>query len=404
MKSGGRAAFGQPSRITVQVAQAGKTVALFSAYYPAHGGGMELASADLAHALLAVGIEVEWVSQLDSGLPQDLEDICTPVAGTDVIYALSGVPMPLPMPWALPTICRAAKRAGVVVVVEANFMLSIIAFMMAKLLHKPVLLIQHVGKPSTVSKLARLVMSLGEKIATRPMVRNADAVVYVSSVVSRYFDGEGTGAKRFVIGHGIDMQRFRPRLNEEERTTDRKSLGLGPSGKIACYVGRLTESKGISVVAEIARLRPDWTFAVAGAGPVEPARWGLPNVVVMGQLDRTEVSALYRACDAMILPSQSESFSIVVREALASGCSVFCSNQILDTDAGLEPFVITERVDLSDVSGTGARFAAALDRRTSASRNIARDYVATHCSQAVVREKYVILIRGMMAGKGGAIT
>jgi glycosyltransferase involved in cell wall biosynthesis len=39
-------------------------------------------------------------------------------------------------------------------------------------------------------------------------------------------------------------------------------------GKVACFVGRLTESKGISVIAELARLRPDWTFAVAGIGPI----------------------------------------------------------------------------------------------------------------------------------------
>jgi glycosyltransferase involved in cell wall biosynthesis len=376
-----------------------KTIALFSAYYPSHGGGVELACAELARGLLAAGMQLEWIAQAEDKSTPDLSAHCTPVPGTDLIYALSGVPMPLPTLKAFPLISRIAKRADVVIIAEANFVLSVIAFIMARLHRKPILLIQHVGEPSTLSKLARVVMRLGERLAVRPIVRSADAVVCVSPVVARHFKGKRTKSELLIIGHGVDMDGFRPPASAGARAEDRDALGLVRDGKLACFVGRLTESKGISVIAELARLRPDWTFAVAGVGPIEPACWGLRNVVALGQLDRAKVACLYRASDVMVLPSPSESFSLVVREALASGSRVLCSGQIIDTDSGLAPYIMTERVNLSDIPGTAARFAAALERQPNAPSNEARDYVANTCSWATINARYVRLIEGLLSGQ-----
>jgi len=379
------------------VAGEGPAVAVFSAYYLAHGGGMELATAELVRALLGAGMRVTWVSQEDGAPHGDLAPHCRPVPGTDLVYALSGVPLPLPMPWALPRMMRVVRAAQVVIVVEANFALSVLAFAIARLCRRPTLLVQHVGEPSTVSRLARLVMRLGERLATRPMVRAADAVVCVSPVVSGHFAGLRPAADLRTIGHGVDMDTFRLPASAAERAADRARLGLPETGPVACFVGRVTESKGIAVIARMARARPDWTFAVAGIGPVDPAGWNLPNVVPFGQLDRAEVARLYRVSDVTVLPSQSESFSLVVREALAAGSTVLCSPQILETDPGLAPFIVTERVDLADVPGTAARFEAALARRPVAGAAEARSYVARQCSRAAVNARYVALVEGLMA-------
>lgn len=381
-----------------------KAIALFSAYYSSHGGGVELVCAELARGLLSAGMQVEWTAQADNSPTHDLSAHCTPLPGSDFIYALSGVPIPLPMPWALPAILRIVKRTSVVVIAEANFALSVVAFLAAKFHRKPILLIQHVGKPSAVSKFARLVMRFSEKLAVRPMVRNAEAVVCVSPVVARHFGGERTKSECLTIGHGVDMEKFFLSPSAEDRARDREALGLSRHAKLACFVGRLTESKGISVIAEMARLRPDWTFAVAGKGPVEPAHWKLPNVFVLGHLDREGVGRLYRGSDVTVLPSQSESFSLVVREALASGSSVLCSSQILDTDPGLAPYIITEVVDLSDVSLTAARFAAALDRRENIWREEARNYVASQCSSMVITARYIQVIERLLSSQSRVVT
>lgn len=370
------------------------TVALFSAYYPSHGGGMELACADLADSLAEAGIGVEWVSQADGPVPENPATRYTPVPGTDLVYALSGVPLPIPAPWALPAIARAIRRADVAVIAEANFILSLTAFWIAKWHRRTVLVIQHVGEPSTVSKLARLVMRFGEALFVRPMLRRADAVVCVSPVVARHF-ADLSIPTFLTIGHGIDIDCFRPPIDAEERASDRMAIGIGDDRKLACFVGRLTKSKGIEIIAEIARLRPDWTFAIAGIGPAEPSNWGLDNVVALGLLERSEVARLYRASDVMLLPSPSESFSLVVREAMASGCGVLCSPQILETDPGLAPYIETAGVDLDEASETSIGIAAALDRHQGRSGTAARDYIIDHCAPDAINRQYVGLVESL---------
>lgn len=375
-------------------------VALFSAYYPSHGGGMELACAELAKVLLSAQIEVVWVAQRDKTHPDERTDLYSPVPGTDIVYELSGVPLPLPMPWAAWRVSREVRRADMIIVAEANFALSVLAYWLAKFHRKKILLVQHVGRPSTLSRLARCVMMLGEKLMVRPMVRGADAVVCVSPVVASYFSGMRTRGRLFTISHGIDTAQFRPPQGSQERWRDRASLGLPQAQNTVCYLGRLTESKGLQVIREMARIRTEWSFAIAGSGPIDPTEWNLPNVHFLGQLDRESAAKLLRASDGTVLPSQSESFSLVVREALAAECRVICSDQILETDPGLAPYLITEPVDLSRPLETAARLARALDRLADLPVDGARDYVERVCSSQPIRAQYVRLVEDLAASPG----
>lgn len=375
-------------------------VALFSAYYPSHGGGMELACAELARVLLDARIDVAWIAQRDKEHPDEREAYHAPVPGTDIIYDLSGVPMPLPMPWAVWTMSREIGRADVVIIAEANFALSVLAYWLAKVRRRKIMLVQHVGKPATLSPLARGVMMLGERLMVRPMVRGVDAVVCVSPVVANYFSGLRKKGEFLTISHGIDTARFRPSLSSDERRQDRRVLGLPEAQDTVCYLGRLTDSKGLSVVRELARIREDWNVAIAGSGPIDPTGWDLPNVCFLGQLDREEAARLLRASDAIVLPSQSESFSLVVREALASECRVICSRQILETDPGLAPYLITRSVDLSNYAATATGFASALDQVPDFPLDGARDYIERTCSSAPVGAQYVRLVEGLAASAG----
>ncbi|MBX9591926.1 MAG: glycosyltransferase family 4 protein [Hyphomonadaceae bacterium] len=369
-----------------------RSVAVFSGYFDSHGGGMELATAELVRVLRQNDYQVQWVSQADKVRRSSLDD--KPLPGTDLVYHLSGVPMPLPAPWALAGIWRAVKRADLVVAVEANFIVSALGFGVAKLLGKPTLLIQHVGQPSTVSRVARSIMDLGERLVVRPAIRSADALVSVSPLVARYYALDRPDV--LAIGHKLDLETFRPAAGEEERRCDRERLGLRPEGKIASYVGRVTPSKGIGVMAPLARARPDWTFVVAGSGPVDVREWGLPNVLPLGQLSRNEVARLHRVSDAVVLPSPSESYSMVVREALACGGMVVCSEQILETDPALSPFLKTTAVDLNDIEGTAALFAGMLDEEQDWSDDSVRNYLETQCGWEATHGRYLAVIEALL--------
>jgi glycosyltransferase involved in cell wall biosynthesis len=369
--------------------------AVFSGYYPPHAGGIELVCADLIHGLCHLGMNINWVA-LEGG-PFAVHANCTlsPLKGTDIVYRRSGVPFPLPWPTSTAAVWSAIRNAKVIVIAEANFPISIAAFAMAKIKSKPILLMQHLGAPSTVSGIARMVMCLAERIAVRPMLRAADSVVYISPAVANYFADVRTRHVPQLIGHGVDTDLFAPCAGG--RLVDRGDLGLAPNAKIACFAGRCTVSKGIEVVMRMARLRPDWHFLIAGDGPIDPASQDLPNLTALGHVDRPTLAKVYRVADVLVLPSCSESFSLVVREAMAAGTRVLCGDQILETDPRIHEYVTARAVDLQNPEATAQTFAAALDEPSVSAAESRRAYVIEHCSWPNVFRAYAGIIRNLAA-------
>lgn len=368
------------------------SIALFSAYYPSHGGGIEIVCDALVRGLQRLGFGVKWAALAD-GIA---DPIRVPLVGTDLVYRLTGLPLPLLSPSSLLAIWRCVGSTAVTVIADANFLTSVVAFMVAKLRHRPIMIIQHVGAPSTSSILGRIVSQIAQRFATRPMLRRADKLVYVSPAVANHFSDIRSRGETLIIGHGIHTDHFRPIPDPALRSSERAKFGIPPQAKVACFVGRLTVSKGISVIKHIAKLRPDWHFAVAGAGPIDASKWGLSNVSLLGHLDIGELAHLYQVSDLLVLPSQSESFSLVIREALASGCRVLGAKQILETDSNLSSFLTTRSVDLADMAATATAFADALDTATTfGSCSDAREYVVEHCSWQAIVSSYSVLIKDL---------
>lgn len=335
------------------------TIGIFSGYYPSHGGGIEIVTGILAEGL-AARYPVLWCA-LDDGSAASHRFRREPLSGSDLAYRISGTPMPIPSPSAFRRIWRVVGASDVVLIADANFLTNAIAFAAAKLLRRSIVVTQHLGLPSTVSQFARLLTYVTEHLITRPMLRAADKVIYVSSAVQQHFCNVATRSEPLVIGHGVDKSLFHPPRGPKARNHRRGSFGFAPRERIASFVGRCTLSKGVNVIAEMARVRPDWTFVVAGSGPIDPADWNLPNVKVLGHLEPGRVAALYQASDVVVLPSPSESFSLVVREAMACGIPVICGDSILMTDPKLRRHLRAIPVDLGQMQQTAVNFAEALD-------------------------------------------
>nr|WP_275690699.1 glycosyltransferase family 1 protein [Gluconacetobacter azotocaptans] len=114
---------------------------------------------------------------------------------------------------------------------------------------------------------------------------------------------------------GVDAQRFRPgRAGCDWRAR------FGVKGPYLLYVGRVAVEKNLTAFLD---LDVPGTKIVVGDGP---DRVGLaaryPDAVFTGYLDGDDLSAAYAASHVFVFPSLTDTFGLVILEALASGLPV----------------------------------------------------------------------------------
>ncbi|MDQ0015895.1 glycosyltransferase involved in cell wall biosynthesis [Variovorax boronicumulans] len=93
------------------------------------------------------------------------------------------------------------------------------------------------------------------------------------------------------------------------------------------FVGRLDKQKGIDALLDAyARVRPNFKLIVVGDSVRKDLQLAQPaHVEFKGWLEKDALDAVYRACDATIVPSRWEGFGLVAVEAMARGKPVFAS-------------------------------------------------------------------------------
>lgn len=96
------------------------------------------------------------------------------------------------------------------------------------------------------------------------------------------------------------------------------------------YVGRLAEVKNLKFLISVFNDFPDLTLDIVGFGPLEKelkAMAGL-NINFQGAVDNIALPSHYNKADVFILPSRSETWGIVVEEALNNGLPVIVSDMV----------------------------------------------------------------------------
>jgi len=117
---------------------------------------------------------------------------------------------------------------------------------------------------------------------------------------------------------GVDTELFRPRTEEEIRALAPAVLDLPKP--IHLYVGRVAVEKNIQ--AFLAADLPG-TKLVVGDGPqLDELRRKYPEVAFVGAKIGEELAAHYSAASVFVFPSRTDTFGLVLLEALASGVPV----------------------------------------------------------------------------------
>jgi len=174
---------------------------------------------------------------------------------------------------------------------------------------------------------------------SRLCLRAFDAYLAVGRRATEYLERLGArDARIFPAPHAVDNALFEasagPFQKPAARQAVRARFGLGMGEFVALFVGKLDAVKRpLDLVRGMARVGPGGRLLVVGAGPLEQAcrdeaeALGV-RVSWVGLLNQTELGAAYAAADCLVLPSASESWGLVVNEALATGLPCVVSDQV----------------------------------------------------------------------------
>ncbi|MCD6681941.1 MAG: glycosyltransferase family 4 protein [Burkholderiaceae bacterium] len=146
---------------------------------------------------------------------------------------------------------------------------------------------------------------------TRTIYRHVDRFIVLTGFAREVFVRAGLPPEKIVV-----KPNFVP---------DRGAPPEGPREGVL-YVGRLSEEKGIGVLAQAARLAPEVRIDVIGDGPCASMLKGIANVRMLGRRNAEEVRRAMTQALYLVVPSLCyEGFPMTIVEAYEAGLPVIAS-------------------------------------------------------------------------------
>jgi glycosyltransferase involved in cell wall biosynthesis len=180
------------------------------------------------------------------------------------------------------------------------------------------------------------------------LLKSFDGHFYVGEHNRQYLRHYGVPVERmFFAPHCVDTEDFGRVVSHEARTLCRTRYGIPVDDLVVVFVGKLIDVKRpYDILDALSILRSDGlaTSAVfVGDGVLKQTLQtralseGLP-VFFLGFRNQSEIHSIYRCADMLVLPSSSETWGLVVNEALASNVPVVVSDVV-----GCCPDLVTNR-------------------------------------------------------------
>ena len=119
---------------------------------------------------------------------------------------------------------------------------------------------------------------------------------------------------------GCGVLNYNPQPPFEERESVKHFL----------FVGRLTPVKNLDFLINVFNGLPQYELTIIGFGPQEEMlkRIAGPNIKFLGAINNKELLKYYRSADVFMLCSYSETWGLVVEEALNNGTPVIVSDRV----------------------------------------------------------------------------
>lgn len=310
-----------------------RKIAIFSAQYYPHMGGVEEFTKGIAKALANKGCDVTVVTNdTDAvGAGTRLEN------GVTVLrlpcHALLNGRLPLPrLSSSLRSLWRDLKDTSFdgVVVNTRFYPHSILGMKLARNNHARPVVIEHgssyvsFGAPAidAVERIyERTITRLGKRYSPRYFGVSAKSADWLKE-----FSIEAEG----VIHNSLNAREYCA-LATKRRW--RAELGIDEFAFLIVFAGRLIKEKGLDSLLEALELlnakRGNYYLAIAGSGPLEEQtrRANSDHCRFVGRLDRGDLSALFREADCLCLPTcYPEGLPTVLLEAASQHAALIVSD------------------------------------------------------------------------------
>jgi glycosyltransferase involved in cell wall biosynthesis len=181
--------------------------------------------------------------------------------------------------------------------------------------------------------------AIAKRIIVGRAVRMCTGVMPCGTLGRAYFEKYGAKPDRvFYFPYEPDYD-LPKRVSSADVEKAVEQFGLKAGRRRVVYSGRLVSYKRVDLLidafAAIAEERPEWDLLIVGDGPERAALEArVPaelkeRVIWTGFLDdQAVVTALYKASDVLVLPSDVEPWAVVINEAAAAGLAIVASDVV----------------------------------------------------------------------------
>jgi D-inositol-3-phosphate glycosyltransferase len=319
-------------------------------------GGMNVYVRELTRHLGVMGIHVDvFTRSQNEHVPHVLHDLGY---GNRIVHIPAGPEYPLPkkelltnLPQFVEGIRDFTVSKGITYdLIHSHYWMSGMAAIELKKIWK----IPYIHMFHTLGLMKNRVAQSSEEIegeyrieGEREVLQNADMVIAATPAehAQLLWLYQANADKIVVLSPGVDTGRFYPIPPDEAK----EYIGIPPCGRMLLFVGRIEPLKGLDVLIEaigIMRQNEVWKdnpfcLAIIGGEPEETTeqadiemsrimalteKYGLSDLVTfLGKRSQDSLPYYYSAAEAVVVPSQYESFGMVALEAMACGTPVVAS-------------------------------------------------------------------------------
>ncbi len=316
-----------------------------SNYFPNHPGGIEIVAQNLVLQWRENQI-VRWAACDIPPRQRQHEEDDVPLRACNFSEDFLGFPYPIPSLASILKIIREVRRCDIVHIHDCLYLANIIAFFISKILFKPIVLTQHIGLVPYREFYKNALQIIAYETIGRLVLGGSNEIIFINQMVESWFASRMKLPKASLLPNGIDHKIFFPPADKSERRSARNRMGFSENDILLLFVGRFTQKKGVNLIYEIAKARPNLKWLMLGSGEINVFNWNLQNVSAFPHQPQKQLREFYIAADVFVLPSVGEGFPLSVQEALSCGLPAAVSGE---TAASL-PDAPLISLDISSVS------------------------------------------------------